>query len=63
MLRKLGVLSFSEPYWVHNIESLPSLGMDHDMIGRVSEVGDDRKSLPKSFEDGISVMTVPMYLC
>ena len=37
MLQKLGVLSFSEPYWLDNIATLPSHGMDHDMIGRVSD--------------------------
>ncbi|CAM9810562.1 unnamed protein product [Laminaria digitata] len=35
MLQKLGVLSFSEPYWLDNMANLPSQGMDHDMVGRV----------------------------
>lgn len=61
MLRKLGVVSFSEPFWLDNIATLPSHGMDHDMIGRVS---DNRRrpllSLPGMFDDGTGLMAVLM---
>ena len=42
MLQKLGVIAFSEPCWLDIVATLPSHGMDHDMIGRVSAIGDGR---------------------
>ena len=39
MLQKVGVLSFSEPYWQDKILELPSRGLDHDEVGRVSTAG------------------------
>eukprot|EP00904_Undaria_pinnatifida_P001361 jgi/Undpi1/11225/HiC_scaffold_30.g13523.m1 len=38
MLQKLGVLSFSEPYWLDNIIALPWRGIGHDVIGRLLDV-------------------------
>ncbi|CAM9436191.1 unnamed protein product [Ascophyllum nodosum] len=52
MLQKVGVLSFSEPYWQDKILELPSRGLDHDEVGRVFCVSAAldvllaRKSLP-----------------
>lgn len=46
MLQKLGVLSFSEPYWLENIIRLPYCGIDHDAIGRVSAISESHLSLP-----------------
>lgn len=53
MLQKLGVLSFSEPYWLENIIKLAMCGVDHDAIGRVSAISESRLSLP------VFSMTVP----
>ena len=62
MLQKLGVMSFSEPYWLDIMATLPSHGMDHDMIGRVSAIGDGRLCLPGMLDDGNGLIAVLMCL-
>lgn len=52
MLQKLGVLSFSEPYWLDNIIALPWRGVGHDVIGRVSELIEGCLCLPGISDNG-----------